>query len=291
MKTKLLAIATLSLLSVLSFGRTFNNVDAAIATKPTDYLFGSYYSSYQWWDFKLDSTGNSYSPTTSVWQRSGAGPTYSYSKDYGVVINGETPTSGVTLYAAVLANTAVGSVGSDYVPMSVSFGTNSTTTDNKAYFEINNGTSTSYWFWLDTSGNSANVNLDIHYLSINNPRQVRATVNYATEMQSIYVPPFTQIIVQYQSTTSARYIDGFYFNVSQEFVGETFYDQAFEQGYIAGYDAAVTQDINMLQIFSTTFEGVSSIMSIEILGNITLGSLALFPLLGILVLFFKKVIQ
>jgi len=291
MKLKYWSVVTLSLLSVLSMGRSFNNVNAAIANKPSDYLYGSYYSSYQWWDFTLNSSGNSYSPTTSTWTRTGAGPSYNYYQDLKTIIQGTDINSGVDFSAYVLANSAVGSVGSSYVPMSTSFGTTSTSNVVKASFEIINGTATSYWFWLDTSGNGGNVNLDIYYLSINNPKQVRTTINYATQMQDIYVPPFTSIIVQYSASTGTRYLDGWYFNVSQDFVGETFYDQAFEQGYIAGYDAAVTQDINMLQIFSTTFEGVSSIMSIEILGNVTLGALALFPLLGILVLFFKKVIQ
>jgi hypothetical protein len=293
MKNKIVAVGTLSLLTLLSFGKNITNANALIATKPSDYLYGSYYQSYQWFDFVPNAPATGYSSTANVFQyRSGTAPFYTYTQDLKQVIPGDTAMTGVSLQTYFeRSNSSWGTIGSTYVPMSVSVGSSSSVSSNKAGWTISNGTNNSYYFWIDLSGNGTSPSIDIYYTSLMTQKLVRSSVNYTTEMQQIYVSPQTLMYIDLTATTNSRYVDGFYLTLSNEYDGQLYYQSVFEQGYVAGYDAAVTQDINLLQMFETTFSGIAAIFSIQILGNITLGSLALFPLLGILVLFFKKVIQ
>jgi hypothetical protein len=293
MKNKLVAIGTLSLITLLSFGKNITNANALISSKPSDYLYGSYYQSYQWFDAVPNSAGTSYSLTPNLFQyRTGTAPFYTYTQDLKQVIVGDAPMTGVAIQAYFhLSNTSFGTIGSDYVPMSVSVGSSSSTNANKAGWTISNGSNNSYNFWIDLSNNVVAPSVDIYYQSLMTQRVVRSSVNHTIEMQQIYVPPQTAMFIDLTTSAGSRYVDGYYLTLSNEYDGQLYYQSVFEQGYIAGYDAAITQDINMLQIFETTFAGVASVLSIQILGNITLGALALFPLLSILILFFKKVIQ
>jgi hypothetical protein len=293
MKNKIVAIGTLSLLTLLSFGKNITNANALIATKPSDYLYGSYYSSFQWVDATLNSSGTGYQTTPNIFQyRTGTTPFFTYTQDLKQVITGDTPMTGVSFQAYfALSNTSFGTIGSDYVPMSVSVGSSSTTNANKAGWTISNGSNNSYNFWIDLSNNITAPSVDIYYQSLMTQRVVRSSINHVTQMQQIYVPPQTLMFIDLTTSAGSRYVDGYYLTLSNEYDGQLYYQSVFEDGYIAGYDAAITQDINLLQMFETTFTGVAAIFSIQILGNITLGALALFPLLGILVLFFKKVIQ
>jgi hypothetical protein len=101
----------------------------------------------------------------------------------------------------------------------------------------------------------------------------------------------TEVFIDIQMTSSSRYVDGYFLREGQLFAGSVPYDYAYNQGYLDGQDVAISNDINFMSILSAAMDSVASIFSINILGSITLGSLALFPLLGIMVLFFKKVIQ
>jgi len=293
MKNKIAAVLTLSLLTLLSFGKNITNANALIAGKPSDYLYGSYYESYQWFDYKPNSAGTGYSLTPNVYQyRVGTAPFYTYTQDLKLVIPGDTSMTGVYLQSYFgRSNSSWGTIGSTYVPMSVSVGSSSNVSTTKAGWTISNGTNNSYYFWIDLSGNGSSPSIDIYYQSLNTPKVIRSSINHTTQMQQIYVPAQTLMFIDLTATSDSRYVDGFYLTLGNEYDGQLYYQSVFEQGYIAGYDAAVTQDINMLQIFETTFAGVASVLSIQILGNITLGALALFPLLSILILFFKKVIQ
>jgi hypothetical protein len=109
--------------------------------------------------------------------------------------------------------------------------------------------------------------------------------------------PYTNLNWKTVTTTSARQFNAWYLSeVDADYVGpsdESFndgYNLGYEDGYAEGVDVGMS-DIRMATLMGTVMNGVGGIFNIAILGNITLGTLALFPLLGVMVMFFKKVIQ
>lgn len=292
MKTKLVAIGTLALLSVLSFGKSFNNVNAAISTKPSDYLWGEYFTSGGWRNYTLNSAGTSYTTTFSAYSRYGSAPNYNYDSGLRTVIPGQTVNNGVAFQSTfVQSNTTWQFFGSYYNPNSTSIGSSVASNIVKASLTVSNGTTNGYYLWLDVSSNSANVNLDIYYVSLNDTKQVYTTTNYNTQMNKIYVPARTTLYVDYQASTGTRYLDGWFITLSDDFATSIEADLIYDAGYNAGYDAGLSDDLGMAELMGTVMNGIGGIMNISILGNITLGALALFPLLGVMIMFFKKVIQ
>jgi hypothetical protein len=289
MKNKLIALSSLALLSVLTLGRSFINANAVIVTKPSNYLWGSYYSSTQWYNYKINNTGSSYTTGSALFTRFGASSPYGYSNSVQVV--GDL-SNGLTLDTAFyLSTTAWTQVGANYLPTSSSIGSSNTTNAVKARWDLNNGSTSSYWFDLDLSSNSAEINLNVYYVSINNPRQVFTTSSRTTTFQRIYIPMTTITIIELQSTSSTRLVDGYFLSEGQNFLGSVQGDAIYQSGFLAGINSAQSANINFMNIFSGTMDAVAGIFNISILGDITLGSLALFPLLGVVVMFFKKVIQ
>jgi hypothetical protein len=109
--------------------------------------------------------------------------------------------------------------------------------------------------------------------------------------------PYTNLNWETVSTSSDRQFNAWFLSeVDSDYVApndESFndgYNLGYEDGYVEGVDVGMS-DIRMATLMGAVMNGVGGIFNIAILGNITLGTLALFPLLGIMVLFFKKVIQ
>jgi hypothetical protein len=72
------------------------------------------------------------------------------------------------------------------------------------------------------------------------------------------------------------------------------YDTGYDEGYSDGSDFGYTEAIlnnGIVDIISNVFDGMAGIFGISILGGITLGTLTLLPLLGMVLFFFKKFIQ
>ena len=72
-------------------------------------------------------------------------------------------------------------------------------------------------------------------------------------------------------------------------------DDGYSSGLVDGYDQGATAMLTnggMFGIMEDVLQGANAIFSIPVFGpTITLGTLALFPLLGVVIFFFKKVIQ
>jgi hypothetical protein len=88
-------------------------------------------------------------------------------------------------------------------------------------------------------------------------------------------------------------VDGYDMGYNQGYYdGE---EDGYELGLVDGYDQGATAMINnggMFGIMEDVLTGANAIFSIPVFGpTITLGTLALFPLLGVVIFFFKKVIQ
>jgi hypothetical protein len=293
MKNKIAAVLTLSLLTLLSFGKNITNANAAIATKPSDYLWGEYFTPGGWRNYVSNNSASGYSSSqSSFYERTGTSPNFNYVAPLRTVIPGATPNNGVAFSSGFASSsTTWGFTGSFYFPNSISVGSNVSSNITKGSFTISNGTTNGYYFWLDLSGNTSNINLDVYYVSLNEPRQVYTSINFATQMNRIYVPARTTMFISLQASTSPRFVDGWFITLSDDFATSIEAELIYDAGFVAGYDAGLSSDLNMATLMGTVMNAIGGIMNISILGNITLGALALFPLLGIMIMFFKKVIQ
>jgi len=288
MKTKLLAIGTLGLMSVLSFGRNFINANADLTAPIYDYAYKQDISNY--WRIH-NQTNNQYD--NPVYTRSGASSPY----DYTVTTSVELPFS----VSMTFRKSDVGgwtASGGGYRPGELfdsEIGSTNVANVVKVEFEFNNNTGDSYYLRVDMD-TAVTMELDYTEALDYDAWYTRPTGN--TSFYHIVIPAYTYVGVQTQSSTATRKFNAWYLNkIDADFVpptNESFnegYDLGYENGWADGNDAGLSGDIKMAELMGTVMNGVGGIFSIAILGNITLGTLALFPLLGVMVFFFKKVIQ
>lgn len=288
MKTKLLAVGTLGLLSVLSLGKSFYNVNADLTAPTYDYAYKQDISNY--WRVH-NQTNNQYD--NPIYTRSGASSPY----DYTVTTAVELPFS----VSMTFRKSDVGgwtSSGGGYRPGELfdsEIGSTNVSNVVKVEFEFNNNTGDSYYLRVDMD-TAVTMELDYTQALDYDAWYTRPTGNLS--FYHIVIPAYTYVGVQTQSSTSTRKFNAWYLNkIDADFVpptNESFnegYDLGYENGWADGNDAGLSGDIKMAELMGTVMNGVGGIFSIAILGNITLGTLALFPLLGIMVFFFKKVIQ
>jgi hypothetical protein len=288
MKTKLLALGTLGLLSVLSLGKSFYNVNADLTAPTYDYAYKQDISNY--WRVH-NQTNNQYD--NPVYTRSGASSPY----DYTVTTSVELPFS----VSMTFRKSDVGgwtSSGGGYRPGELfdsEIGSTNVANVVKVEFEFNNNTGDSYYLRVDMD-TAVTMELDYTQALDYDAWYTRPTGNLS--FYHVVIPAYTYVGVQTQSSTSTRKFNAWYLNkIDADFVpptNESFnegYDLGYENGWADGNDAGLSGDIKMAELMGTVMNGVGGIFSIAILGNITLGTLALFPLLGVMVFFFKKVIQ
>jgi hypothetical protein len=148
---------------------------------------------------------------------------------------------------------------------------------------------------------------------------------------NFYIPSFTNTIINMSSTSNAIYLDAWYlddlgvsvsyqqgetdgyyegqedgfdlgygegyeegnadgYNEGQEDGFDSGYDEGYSDGSDFGYSEAILNN-GILSIITNVFSGMAGIFGISILGGITLGTLTLLPLLGMVLFFFKKFIQ
>jgi hypothetical protein len=287
MKNKIVAIGTLSLLTFLSFGKTFTYANADIAAPVYDYAYKQDISDY--WRVH-NQVSNAYD--NPIYTRSGTVGAYNYEVSTSV----ELPFNVEMLFR--LSDTPTwASSGGGYRPAAISdssIGSTSGTNSVKIEFDFNNTTGFTYLIRVDME--TASV-LNVVY-SNSFDSSYSYTRTSGTGFYSFVLPAYTYVNLTTATTTSSRLFNAWYLNqVDSAFVGqsdESFddgFNLGYDQGWVAGNDAGLSGDIKMAELMGTIMNGVGGIFSIAILGNITLGTLALFPLLGVMVLFFKKVIQ
>jgi len=288
MKTKIWAIATLGLLSVLSVGRNFTNAHADLDAPEYDYAYKQDISN----DWRVhNQTNNLYD--NPIYTRSGASSPY----DYTVTTSVELPFQVKMTFRSSNEPTWTAS-GGGYRPgesFDDSIGSTSGNVVIKVEFEFNNNTGYTYLLQVDME-TAASVYLE--YTETFTSNTITYTRTSGTGFYYAVVPAYTYLRWYTPSSSSTRLFNAWYLNrIDDEFVppnNESFndgYNLGYENGWSDGNDAGLSGDLGMVQLMSTVLNSVGGIFNIAILGNITLGTLALFPLLGIMVFFFKKVIQ
>jgi hypothetical protein len=182
------------------------------------------------------------------------------------------------------SNTGWISSSFNFVPYLTNFiGSNSTvgTITNKLYFQFDNQTNKDYLLYFDMSSSGDGNQFSYYYNSLAPliPNIMRNGV-----YNTFYIPAFTEFTLHSNLTSNILYLDAWYLD-------EIGISESFLEGYDVGESAVLTSG-GMFGVMETVLTGANAIFSIPVFGpTITLGTLALFPLLGVVIFFFKKVIQ
>lgn len=289
----------------------------ALLTPPVDYDYSYAFNSGTPWLIK-DSSGvpDSFVPTAVRYFDSGF---YTYTLDLNREYSGGgTSIVGITQWSlnTMIQFTRSSSTWSDwsgsgdYAPTSSTIYTTTTSVLEKLIFLFNNTSDNAYYVYIDTDTNTGTRVFRVEYDGVN---LFPAGVSFSNFlMNQVYIPPKTEVRVVMNATSSSSYLDGLYLKdlglPNEEVIldaqedgysdgysdGEDYgYDVGFEDGYNDGFiDGGGNSGVpQVVGLFRGLFSSVGAIFSIQILPSITIGTLILFPLLGIVFLFFKKVIQ
>ena len=148
---------------------------------------------------------------------------------------------------------------------------NYTMDDYMIYLDIDTTVSTSNWVYSINDEPFVTLSTNQSYLSV-------------SSLNQLIVPAQSTLLVDSLETTASRYLDAWY----AKSLGPS---QSVADAYAEGLDDGIFGGANMATLMSTVFGSIGGILSIQILNNITLGTLALFPLLGTLVMLIKKLAQ
>ena len=300
MKNKIAAVVTLSLLTLLSFGKNITNANAAIGD-PVG------------WDYKYayDSTSSRFEWTTAASGSDGiellyTSPSANYYRYYSGT--GLQPTVDQDVFPIImdigfaLSTTSWTFTGGFYKPASTvtSIGsTSGTNTTSKFGAIFDNVSNINYLIGFDLS-ESTDANLDwyIRYSAADNLSitsnwtgdVVRADLVFnrsTTNVQWVYFPAYSELrIGQNVATTSTILLDAIYFQqlstidqLDYEQIYSAGYDAGEQQGFIAGQDSAESNvSFRISDLLNRVFFGVRSVFSIKIFDQLTIGSVMLFPL-------------
>jgi hypothetical protein len=287
MKNKIVAVGTLSLITLLSFGKNFTNANADLIPSDYDYAYKQDFSDY--WRVH-NQVNNQYD--TPIFTRTGTSPFYNYNIAGTSV---ELPFS-VAMTFRLSDSPTWASSGGGYRPGALSdssIGSTSGSGAIKVEFDFNNTSGFTYLLRIDME---TATNITGTY-SETFDSVFTYTRTSGTGFYSFVIPAYTNFKFAVPSVSTVLF-NGWFLNlIDSDFVApndESFnagFNLGYEDGWSDGNDAGLSGNLKMAELMGTVMNSVASIFSIAILGNITLGTLALFPLLGVMVLFFKKVIQ
>jgi hypothetical protein len=166
---------------------------------------------------------------------------------------------------------------------------------NKWNFIFDNQTNKDYLLSLDNSSTGGTFIVDY---TVNTYTQT-AFFAGSGGFNRVFINAFSSITVRTSGTASSRYLDAWYLEdlgISDswqegydngEQVGE---DYGYDQGYSNGLDDGINQS-GLFEIISATFSGLSDFLSVAIFGDITFGTLVLFPLMFGILFFILRVIR
>jgi hypothetical protein len=266
----------------LTTPNAFNNAHAALtAPSNIDYAFRNNGSTGSW-GYYADPSSYGTPNITAYFTRTADGTYYNYTNTFQLDI-GLTVTNNFNR-----SNTNWFSTPSGYIPYLTSrigSDANVGTLSNKFQIIYNNQTNQDYLLFFDFSSTSSNeINLNVIYNT--NQQRLFFNDNYANKstLKQIYLPAYTLLEISTPSTVGVRYFDAWYLR-----------DLGLSESWYAGYQTGETSVLNsggMFGVLETVMDATASIFSIPVFGpTITLGTLALFPLIGVVIFFFKKVIQ
>jgi hypothetical protein len=205
----------------------------------------------------------------------------------------------------------------DYIPTNTIIGSSlSSTILSKFTILITNSSPNAYKLTLDTDATSSTRNGFISYNGVAFGINGSTNIN-GTSLSNYYIPAQTTFRYEIGLTSSNFYLDAIYIkdlgitnedlldNATNEGYTDGYtdgtsigYDTGYGDGYNDGFNDGELQGSNggsapayAITIFTRAFNTINAIMSIQILPPFTIGTLALFPLLGGILFFFKKVIQ
>lgn len=316
MKNQIAVVSTLSLILLvgLSTNKNFTNANALISGPASYDLSYKYESTYGAWGFRTQAGGFTSNLPTYTRTADTSGFQYNGSLNYDASGTPDESTAwprGLdTLASFRVSNTTWTSFGTDYVPASATIGSNVNLNIQKIAFQFNNNTDHHYQVWFDSSTVTSS-----RVMSYNlNGVQIQSGNNAFVTLQSYIIPAGFNITIEYEPTNSSVYLDALYLKdlgIASTLDYQDGYDlgvdDGFEMGYDTGleygtrlgyedgyYEGATDEGNNLIgatEIFRRTFTAMRPIFEITVFPGVTLGTLALFPLLGIVLMFFKKVIQ
>jgi hypothetical protein len=152
----------------------------------------------------------------------------------------------------------------------------------KYILNFDNQTNKNYRLYLDLSSSSNTQYADYTINGINNivPVLVKAS------LIQIYIPSFSEVLIQYKESYSgglATYVDAWYL---QDLGLSTSYEEGYDEGYDDGENAVIASG-GLQGIIEGVFEGI-----VAIFGNgVSLGAVALFPLVITLFVFVMKIVK
>jgi hypothetical protein len=235
-----------------------------------------------------------------------------YNYTYSGNIDGNWPFDITMTFNRSNTNWISGSGG--FAPFDTKIGSDGTVGSiNKLSLSFNNQTNKNYSLFLDLSSTSAFINF-MEY-SINGFEIGRSDTNGFTmtfeTLGRFYIPSYSTVNVYTSTNSTQLFLDAWYLqdlgiSPSYQEGYDTGYDEGIDQGFADGFfdgynegysdgsDFGYTEAIlnnGIVDIISNVFDGMAGIFGISILGGITLGTLTLLPLLGMVLFFFKKFIQ
>jgi hypothetical protein len=320
MKKQILALLGVGTLAYGSVNLTFTETQASL-TAPSTWTIGYYNltdgGSYR--DWFLQGTGGVYYSDPG-YTRSGSAPNYNYDSNWNYSNLPNVIPNGMTILQSFPNNTngLWSSTGTGlYYPNASNIGT-TLTGFLQIILEIQNQTNRSYIYYFDRSSSGSDEIFGLLY----NNTEYGNQILYKNTLNTFLIPPYTNFKLQTWSSTS-QMLDAWYLRdlgVSQSYeqgfddgydVGyddglDDGYDVGYEQGYNVGledgyptgfsdgFDAGFSDGLVIAPIgvlFQSAFGAVASIFNIQVLGNLTLGSIIIAPIAVALLWFILGIVS
>lgn len=157
---------------------------------------------------------------------------------------------------------------------------------NKVYLKFNNQTNKNYTLYFDISSTTA---FRYYKHVINNVDTYGLGQGFAldnTLLNRFYLPAYSTLTIYSISSASSMYFDAWYLQdlgVSTSYEEGQYdgYGQGYDDGFDVGYDDGFgdgTSGVGMTAIFSLAFGVIETIFNIQVLGDITLGTIIIAPI-------------
>ena len=303
MKNKLVAFGTLSLLTLLSFGKNINNVSAIDIADPAGWTYKYDYdavsSRFEFTHVSLGTDGLRVpfvQPVSNTFEAD-----FLTGFDVG---DEEEAVSPVGFYIKSQKTDAATftQVGAAWYPNTDLIGSNFSTppVPQKLFLIFSNPTATNYQLGLNITDSGSTSNWNYYYLPSDNvsvgalPMEddlaLLVSANFVrstTNIQYWYLPPYSNLVINSNATTTGSiYLRSFWLGEgSTPFVAS--YEEGYEageqdgyaNGFIDGQDSTESNiSFRISDLLDRVFGGVRNVFSIKIFDDLTIGSVLLFPI-------------
>jgi hypothetical protein len=303
MKNKIVAIGTLSLLTLLSFGKNITNANAIDIADPDGwtykYDYDSVSSRFEFTHVSLGSDGLRVPFVQPV--------SNTFEADFltGFDVGDEEEAVSPVGFYIKSQRTDAGTftqVGSVWYPNTSTIGSNFSTppVPQKLFLIFSNPTATNYQLGLNITDSGSTANWNYHYLPSNNvsvgalPMEddpaLLVSANFVrstTNIQYWYLPPYSNLVINSNATTTGSiYLRSFWLGEGSTPYVESF-DEGYELGKEDGYDLGFLdgQDssesnvsFRISDLLNRVFSGVGTIFNIKVFDQLTMGTILAFPI-------------